>query len=538
MPHPILDRRRFTALGGAALAVGPLAAPGALAQTAPAQPPAQSPPPPAPPPSPPPQPNFRFEDVIDRARRLAGESFQAEPPPLPPELAQLDYDAYRDIRFRPEKALLGENGSPFRMQLFHLGFLFKRPVVVNVIDHGVAAPVPYSASLFDYGKNKFPGPLPIGLGFAGFRLHYPLNNPDQLDELAVFLGASYFRFLSRGQRYGLSARGLSIGSGQPDEEFPFFREFWVEHPAKGDEFIVVYALLDGASVTGAYQIILRPGPETVAEVRSQLFPRKPIPSIGVAPLTSMFYTSENDRRLRDDFRNEIHDSDGLLVHTGGGEWIWRPLANPPAPRTSHFGDKNPAGFGLLQRDRNFARYEDLEARYDLRPSYWVEPRGDWGEGSIDLVELNTPDETNDNIVAFWRPAKAPEPGAPLELNYLIRSLDSRELHRGGKAAGTFQTGLAGPPGSGDVVRRRFMVDFTGGDLPFYQASPKRVALFAEARGGRLARSNLEPNPVTRGFRAYLDIEAPKAATVEMRSYLTVEGHPMTETWAFAWRAPD
>ncbi|WP_188520054.1 glucan biosynthesis protein [Alsobacter metallidurans] len=528
-----LDRRRFAALSGAALLAGasPL-----RAQTS-SQPPAPATPPVSPTVAQPPPPSFRFEDVSDRARRLASEPFQAAPPVLPPELAALDYDAYRDIRFRPERALLGDNGSAFRLQLFHLGFLFTRPVVVNIVQRGLVAPVPYSASLFDYGKNRFGAPLPVGLGFAGFRLHYPLNDPDKLDELAVFLGASYFRFLSRGQRYGLSARALAIGSGQPGEEFPFFREFWIEQPAKGAEHIVIYALMDGASVTGAYQIILRPGPETAAEVRSEIYPRRSLAAMGVAPLTSMFFTSENDRRLRDDFRSEIHDSDGLLMHTGGGEWIWRPLANPPAPRSSHFGDRNPAGFGLLQRDRNFARYEDLEARYDLRPSYWVEPRGDWGEGTVDLIELNTPDETNDNIVAFWTPAKPAEPGEPLRLSYVIRSLDSPDLHRGGKATGTFQTALTGPASAPDRVRRRFMVDFTSGDLPFFLGSPKRVELFADVQGGTVARRSLEPNPVTRGFRSYLDIDAPKGSTVEIRSYLTVDGHAVTETWAFAWAVP-
>ncbi|WP_460449743.1 OpgD/OpgG family glucan biosynthesis protein [Alsobacter sp. SYSU BS001988] len=519
MPQDRIDRRRFAAALASAAALA--AARPALAQTAPAQPP---------------QPSFRFEDVVERARRLATEPFQSAPPALPEALASLDYDAYRDIRFRPEKALLGED-SPFRMQLFHPGFLFKRPVTVNIVNGGVPAPVPYSASLFDYGKNKFDRPLPVGLGFAGFRLHYPLNSPDQLDELVVFLGASYFRFLSRGQRYGLSARGLSVGSGQADEEFPFFREFWVEQPGKGAEFVVLYALMDGASATGAYQFVVRPGPESTVEVRSTLFPRKPIPAVGIAPLTSMFFTSENDRRLRDDFRNEIHDSDGLLVHTGGGEWIWRPLANPPAPRSSHFMDRNPRGFGLLQRDRNFARYEDLEARYDLRPSYWVEPGGDWGEGSVDLVELNTPDETNDNIVAFWRPARAPEPGTPLELTYVIRSLDQRDLHRGGKVTGTFQTAFSGPPPAAGASKRRFLVDFTSGDLPFYLASPRRVSVVVQAQGGRVTRQVLEPNPVTQGFRAYLDVEADKGATAELRAFLTVDGHALTETWAFAWVAP-
>ena len=127
-------------------------------------------------------------------------------PPLPEPLNQLDFDAYRDIRFRPDRALLGSAGGPFRMQLFHLGFLFRRPITVNVIRDGVPTPVPYQGELFDYGKTRIERPLPVNLGFAGFRLHFPLNDPRTLDELIVFLGASYFRFLGRGHKRALGAR--------------------------------------------------------------------------------------------------------------------------------------------------------------------------------------------------------------------------------------------------------------------------------------------------------------------------------------------
>ena len=172
-------------------------------------------------------PSFGYEDVVKRARDLAGAPFDAQIPPLPDSIAHLDFDAWRDIRFKADKLLLGQPGTPFRLELFHLGHLYKRPVTVNVLRDGLPAPVPYTASLFDYGHNKFDGALPINLGFAGFRLHYPLNAPHVMDEVIAFLGASYYRFLGRGQRYGLSARGLAIGAGE-QEEFPFFREFWIE----------------------------------------------------------------------------------------------------------------------------------------------------------------------------------------------------------------------------------------------------------------------------------------------------------------------
>src|SRR3954467_2616422 len=252
----------------------------------------------------PPPTSFRYEDVVRRARDLAGAPFDATLPPLPEPLNRLDFDAYRDIRFRPERALLGSAGGPFRMQMFHLGFLYTRPVTVNVIRDGVPTPVPYQPQLFDYGRTKIERPLPVNLGFAGFRLHYPLNNPRVFDEVIAFLGASYFRFLGRDQRYGLSARGLALNveakEAKDPEEFPVFREFWVEIPQGATDRAIVYALLDGPSTTGAYRFEIYPGSETTLDIAVTLFPRRSITSVGVAPLTSMYFQGENDRHPTDD----------------------------------------------------------------------------------------------------------------------------------------------------------------------------------------------------------------------------------------------
>ncbi|WP_460450879.1 OpgD/OpgG family glucan biosynthesis protein [Alsobacter sp. SYSU BS001988] len=523
-----LSRRHFIERLGS-LAAALLAAPRAHAQPAPASPGPQTPN----------QPRFGFEDVIRRAREIATGPYEANPPPLPESLAKLDYDSYRDIRFRPDKALLGGAGAPFRMHMFHPGFLFTRPVVVNVIRDGVSAPAPYSSSLFDYGRNKF-GALPVNLGFAGFRLHYPLNDPRVQDELISFLGASYFRFLGRKQRYGLSARGLAIGVGAKEtEEFPHFREFWIEQPSADADRAVIYALLDGPSLTGAYQFFVYPANETVVDVSLQLFPRRRIERMGVAPLTSMFFVGENDRRFNDDFRPELHDSDGLLMHTGAGEWLWRPLRNPKEISFSAFMDTNPRGFGLMQRDRTFEHYQDIDLGYETRPSYWVEPRGGWGEGRIELVEIPTGDETNDNVVAYWTPNAAPEPGQSLSWGYRITAVsDDFRLHPGGAAHNTWQTsaralGAPEPPAPGS---RRFIIDFAGGDLGYYLTDPEKVQIVPSTSAGKIVRTFLVPNPKTEGFRAGIDVQLEKGQTTDLRAFLKSGGRALTETWTFPWKA--
>jgi len=481
---------------------------------------------------------FGYGDVIKRARELSTLPFVEKPSQAPEALAKLGFDQWRDIRFRPDKALLANSDTNFRMQMFHLGFLFQHAVTVNIIRDGVATPVPYSPQMFDFGQNKFGKPLPVNVGFAGFRLHYPLNDPTIRDELISFIGASYFRFLGQGQVYGLSARGLAINAGG-QEEFPAFREFWVDVRKGDDSRVTVYALLDSPSISGAYQFNIYPAKQTVVDVEATLFPRKIIEKIGIAPLTSMFFIGENDRRFTDDYRPEVHDSDGLLIHSGSGEWIWRPLHNPRAPSISSFTENNVRGFGLMQRDRVFEHYEDLDIAYERRPGYWVEPRNPWGEGRVELIELPTSDETNDNIVATWAPKEPVGPGQQLIYRYSITAVGATDgMHAGGQAINSFQSAPRAL-GSSEPLHpntRRLMVDFAGGELPYWLKAPDRVKVDASASSGRILRTFIAPNPKIGGFRAGVDVEAPPGQTVDVRVFLRADNKALTETWIFPWRA--
>lgn len=510
--------------------VGPAAAqtPTAAPQGAPVPAPAAAPP----------APRFGYDAVIRRAREVAEMAFDATAPSLPDPLPKLDFDAWRDIRFKADKALLGNGGGPFRMQLFHPGFLFQRPVTVNILRDGIATPVPYSNQMFDYGRTKIEKPLPVNLGFAGFRLHYPLNEAKVLDELVSFVGASYFRVLGRDQHYGLSARGLAVDTGSGNEEFPFFREFWVETPAAGASRIVVHALLDSPSLAGAYQFVIYPGRETVMDITATLIPRRAIEKLGIAPLTSMFFTGENHRRYYDDYRSEVHDSDGLMIHSASGEWLFRPLNNPQDLTISAFIERNVRGFGLLQRDRTFEHYQDLDANYERRPSYFVEPVGDWGEGRVELVEIPTPNETNDNIVAYFVPSAPVEPGKTMTYRYRLTSLsDEARLHPGGRSLNTFRTApRAAGSSEPDVPNTtRFLVDFAGGDLEYYLSDPASIEFVPTTSAGRIVRTFVVPNRMTSGFRAAMDVEVPTGQTATLRAFLRAGSRTLTETWTYPWR---
>jgi glucans biosynthesis protein len=478
---------------------------------------------------------FSKEWLRDEARRLAQEPFQPPEDGLPDWIAHLDWDAYQSIRFKKEHSLWAAEKLPFQARLFHLGLYFKHPVLLYEVVHGMAEPIHYSKELFTYGE-KVAVPARVGdVGFAGFRM---LAHPDFERDRFAFLGASYFRAVGGTLQYGLSARGLAVDTGLPrPEEFPEFRKFWLERPSKQARSVTIHALLDSPSVAGAYTFVVDPGDTTVMEIETHLFPRKAIERIGIAPLTSMYQHGENDRRVSDDFRPEIHDTDGLSLWTGTGEWIWRPLVNSPMVRVNSFMDENPKGFGLLQRDRNFDHYLDDGANYHLRPSAWVEPLGEWGRGAVQLVEIPTPDETFDNIVAFWNPAEPFGPGQERSFRYRL-SWGSRPPRRSPAAAViSTRSGVGGLPGQKAVPHtRKFVIDFEGGRLKGLPKSAKVEPVISASRG-EIREPAARPLRGTPAWRCNFDLYSEGHEPVDLRCYLRDAGGALTETWLYQWTPP-
>ncbi|EFH12752.1 periplasmic glucan biosynthesis protein, MdoG [Pseudoroseomonas cervicalis ATCC 49957] len=472
---------------------------------------------------------FDSGTVRELARGLAQQAYKPPPENLPRGLSDLSYDQYRDIRYRANQARWRPEGLPFQMQLFHRGFLYKPRIDMYEVAGGVSRPIRYNTELFDFQNME--RPAQEDLGFAGFRLHGPINRNDYYDEICAFLGASYFRAVARGQIYGLSARGLAINTADPKgEEFPLFRAFWVERPREGVNYITVHALLDSPSCTAAFRFGIRPGRTTVFDVESTVFPRTDMATIGIAPLTSMFWFSPLNRTGRDDWRPAVHDSDGLLMFTGRGERIWRPLNNPRDLQVSVFGDVNPRGFGLMQRRRDFAAYEDLEARYEKRPSLWVEPIGDWGEGGVQLVEIPTQGEIHDNIVAFWRPKDPLK--ARGEYRYTFR------LHWCDEAPGNPELGRVTATASGASWTqggRLFVIDARGGALENLPAEAK-PELKVSASRGEVRNAVAQRNPETGGWRISFDLFPGDAREVELRAELRADGQPVAETLLYRWTA--
>ena len=473
---------------------------------------------------------FNLDDVSAKAKELAGQKYEAPRSNLPNEFREMKFADYQKIRFLTEKAEWADQKTPFKLSFYHQGMHFDTPVKINEITANNVEEIKYDPSRFDFGDVKFDPKSTEKLGYAGFRVLYPINKADKQDEIMTMLGASYFRVVGKGHTYGLSARGLAIDTALPSgEEFPRFTEFWIEQPKPTDKHLVIYALLDSPRATGAYRLTLRPGSDTIVDVKAQMFLRDKVSKLGIAPLTSMFLFGANQPSKVLNYRRELHDSSGLSIHAGNGEWIWRPLNNPKHLAVSNFSVENPRGFGLLQRGRDFSHYEDLDDRYDKRPSAWIEPQGDWGKGTVDLVEIPTADETNDNIVAFWSPEKLPEPGQPLDFSYRLHwTIDEAALHSADSAWVQQTLRSTGDVKQSNLIRQpdgsvAYLVDFTG---PSLKALPEDAPVRSQVSVGdnaEVVENSVRYNPETQGWRLTLrmKIKDPGKST-EMRAALVKE----------------
>ncbi len=401
---------------------------------------------------------FSFEGLRERARKLASVPYQAVEPPAKAIIQGVDFDKVQKIRFRPEDALWRGVAGADPIAFFHLNRYSADPVNIFALQGDAsgkqfAREILYRPDYFDYGGSGL-DPKPLAkLGFAGFRVMESQTSP--VDWLA-FQGASYFRSSGQDGQYGASARGIAVNTAlQTAEEFPRFSQFWL---AAIGPATTIYALLEGPSLTGAYKFDCvknaSQGGAVVMNVHCDLFFRADISRLGIAPLTSMYWYGENERAKAADWRPEIHDNDGLSIWNGKGERIWRPLIDPPALQTNSFVDTNPKGFGLMQRDRDFNNYQDDGAFYDRRPGIWVEPKGNWGKGAVQLVEIPTDDETHDNIVVYWRPDDAIKSGDG-------RSFDYRLYWQDGEP--NYPKSLARARGHPDRPRRRPRADSLAGE---------------------------------------------------------------------------
>ena len=472
---------------------------------------------------------FSWDILKEKARALGEKPFNPDQYKVA-ETDGLNYDRYRAINFDPEKAVWRNAGLHFRMQLFHGGYIYKEPVDISIVQDGQASRIPYTEEFYQFGPKEKEVHVPEGSRFySGFRFHAPIYNETEYSEFLVFQGASYFRGKAKGQTYGLSARGLAVNTAQQgDEEFPVFRAFWVEKPKPDSNVVTVYALLDSKSVSGAYRFVTTLKSDCIQDIECQLYPRTEMKWVGIAPFSSMFFFGPNDQTHFDDFRPRVHDSDGLSIHTGNGDWIWRPIVTARHILYSVFFDNNPKGFGLIQRERRFDQFQDIGAAYQDRPSAWVEPQGQWGEGSVDLIELPTGTEYADNIVAFWRPKEPLRPGG--DYNYSYRLTWLYQAPEPIELAKILQTRV----GEGLAPGSRFMlIDFAGGQIS-ENAEEEMWDFDVHASAGFIKGYSVVPHPFIDGKRIGIEYHPDGDKVADLSFQIRRMGTPVSEKWVYRW----
>ncbi|ASM51527.1 periplasmic glucans biosynthesis protein [Pseudoalteromonas espejiana DSM 9414] len=489
-----------------------------------------------------------FEVISARAKKLAEQEYVAPKNIELDALNNIDYQDYRSIRFKKDKSVWKDEGL-YELQLFHPGFLYKTPVTINTVEgDSKRNRLPFSTDFYQYDDTAAPlkdeiakGVEGTQLGHAGFRVHYPLNTNEYKDEVMVFQGASYFRVVGPNQVYGLSARGLAIDTAETSgEEFPTFKEFWLVKPKAEQTNITIFALLDSPSVSGAYKFNIDPTTNMLVDVDMQIFARKDIIKLGVAPLTSMFYHGENSTKFFDDYRPEVHDSDGLLTQSADDKWVWRPLNNPTQLSVTSFSYNNPKGFGLAQRDRDFNNYLDTEAHYHNRPSLWIEPQGEWGNGRVELVEIPTDTETNDNIVSYWVPEKPMKTGDSLKLSYKMSTFNAHLTQHEKARVTRTRIGSAALPGEDNPPpqsHRQFTVDFAGPDL---NNLSEKLTLNPDIQltAGEVRDVTVQKLPNSLGWRVAFKIAPQDDQPVDMRLSLKLRDKEISEVWSYVWYPND
>jgi glucans biosynthesis protein len=463
--------------------------------------------------------------VLEMARSLSKQPFKAVSSDLPDPFKSVSNDQYAAIKLKPEARIWASESIGFVVEPLHRGFQFNTPIQLNLVAQGKAYKLVYDVKMFDFGGLS-PSPKIGDIGFSGFRILVP-QAKGVLGEIATFQGANFFRALAEGQVPGLMARALAIKvADAKGEEMPVFRSIWIEKPSFVASTMILHALIDSDSVVGAFRFTIRPGEATIIDTECTLFPRTAIDNFGLASMSATHLLGFMDHKKFDDYRPNVSETCGLQMLTGNGEWIWRPVTNRENLQISTFVDNKPRGFGCLVRNRDFEDYDDEDNHWEKRPSLWIEPLGEWMEGGVQLIEIPSQSDANDNILCFWRPKEPLKAGSEVSFAYrqfwcwdpperpdLARAMRSRSGSNG--------------------KHRRFFVEFEGDIFADLQRTSDLTPTVT-ASGGSIVLLKAFPTPEEKSYRVLFELDPGSADSSELRLVLQSQGKPISETWLYRW----
>ena len=511
------------ALGGAAVpaATGlaaslssPLSAQSASAKTGPA-----------------PQPEaFSAAKVVEMARALAAEPHK--PPgsaPLDP-LGSASPEEIATIRYRTGDLIWAGAGLAFAIEPVHRSRNFPGEVELYTVEGTTASRVVYDPARCDFGTLK-PPPASAHLGFTGFRI-LRRRDDGQLLPAASLVNASILAGIAPNQAWGAISRPLSVHlPDQIGEEPSQMRAVWIEQPRSVATELVMHALVDTPSLAGAIRFTLRADDATVIDTECTLFTRKQVDHLALAPVQATYLAGPIDWPPTPDMRPAVYEAAGVQMQTGNGEWIWRPVSNRSRLQISGFVDRDPQGYGLMQRDRGFGAFLDDENDWQRRPSVWIEPIGKWGAGEVTLLEIPAASQNNKNIACYWRPRPGLAAGA--EVNYAYRQFWSWQAPSRPDGAIVTASRIGRIPGDTSEGKTRFLVQFEGGQL----GDPAKAAAIVPtiwSSAGKVAAIRVYRAPRQNSMRVVFDLDAGGQPLVELRVWLKHDNAPMSEAWLYRW----
>ena len=469
--------------------------------------------------------DFKSGTPADIARDLAKQPFKPIASDLPDPFKTLSYEDYAAIKLKPDARIWNDGGVGFVVEPLHRGFQYGNPIQLNIVADGKAYRLVYETRLYEFGKLN-PSPKIGDIGFSGFRVVRGRGGQGAA-EVATFQGTNFYRALADGQVAGMMARALAIKvADAKGEEMPFFRQIWIEKPSAIADLLVVHAVIDSDSLTGAFRFTIRPGEATIVDVECTLFARKAVDNFGLATMSATHLLGYMDHKRFDDYRPNVNEVGGVQMLTGANEWVWRPVSNREELQISTFIDSKPRGFGCMIRDRNFENFLDEEQHWERRPSIWVEPFGDWSDGGVQLIEIPSQSDANDNILCFWRPNAPLLSGSETSFSYRqFWCWDPPEKPDLARAARSH----AGAVGK----RTRFFVEFEGDIL----ADDKRVSGMSPtltASAGSLTMLKTFPDHERKALRVLFELDPQGAGSSELRLVLEAQGNRISETWLYRW----
>ncbi|HUX82497.1 MAG TPA: glucan biosynthesis protein G [Halothiobacillus sp.] len=475
---------------------------------------------------------FGLSDVVIQAKQLASSGYQPTPK-IPESLTQIDQSTYGRIAFKPSVQLWPS--SRFNIQPIAAGYIYQRPVELYEVTPQSVAPIVFDKGQFDWPSPSFAQSVPANLGFAGFSIDYPLSGQDSNDLMLTFLGGAQFGVVAANQVEGAHARGVAIDTGLPQgEQFPMFTKFWLVHPDPADHHLVIYALLDSPSLTGAYEFVIRPDGDRVnVHVTANLFPRNKIDRVGLAPLSTMYFYGQIGQRPAGQWRPAAFESDGLLMHMGEGNWVYRSLLNPSALRVNQFDADGIRGFGFMQRQKRFCYFEDVIARFEDRPSLWVTTEAGFGKGKVVLVQIPTNSDLHENQIAFFQPSDLVDADHPLAFAYT--------LSVGNSSVADEPLAVVRRPLIGTVKVNadnktdnayRINLDFSGGKLAGLAPGSPVIAQIETAGTANVLEQAVVPLPDPGHWRLSMLLSPVGRAEVHVDATLAIGKKVLSETWRY------